>query len=270
MCRIQEQKMIDANFKDCSILEGIVSISAAIKSGKREIIKVLADKKKVLQRDRKATRFISLLKENNISYTLLERSEIDDISNSFPDSGTSHGGFIAYVKERQFTEFSAFLDELIKSNSYAVYLDGVEDPFNFGYSLRSLFAFGAYGFIVPERNWMSSANVVSRSSAGASEMCNISIAPKDDLALEIIRSKGINIVCAGLSANSVDLSSFNCSAPFILFIGGEKRGISQTFFENADTVVHIPYTNAEANYSLPTASVAAIFGSKFSELFKRN
>ena len=67
-------------------------------------------------------------------------------------------------------------------------------------------------------------------------MCNISIAPKDDIALEIIRSKGINIVCAGLSANSVDLSSFNCSAPFILFIGGEKRGISQTFFENADTV----------------------------------
>jgi len=256
--------MNNSNNNSVSILEGTVSITAAIKSRNREIVEVLADRKKVTSRDRKATRFISFLKDNNIRYTLMERSEIDSISASFPDCGTTHGGFIAYVKDRKFSGFEQFLDELKNSKSYAVYLDGVEDPFNFGYSLRCLYAFGAFGFVVPGRNWMTCANVVARSSAGASELCNIAVAPDDTTALDIIRSKGIKIICAGLSSKSVDIDKFYCNEPFVLFIGGEKRGISQTFFDNADTVVHIPYSNPDVNYSLPTASVAAIFGANLS------
>ncbi len=243
-----------------SILEGIISIKSAVTSGKREIVEVLADKKKVLERDRKATHFISFLKQNGIKYTLEDRTIIDERANEHFGSGTSHGGFLAYVKERKYTEFSDFLDNLRESKGYAVYLDGVEDPFNFGYSLRSLYAFGAYGFIMPERNWMSSANVVARSSAGASELCEMTVAPDDETALCLIKKKDIKIICAALSADSVPIYDFSCNDPFILFIGGEKRGISNLFYENADTVVHIPYTNENASYSLPTASVASIFG----------
>ncbi len=243
------------------MLEGIISIKAAVISGKREILEVFADKKKVLQRDRKATHFISFLKQNGIKYTLEDREHIDRKASEFIGVGSSHGGFIAYVTERCYTSFSDFLDGLYKTNGYAVYLDGVEDPFNYGYSLRSLYAFGAYGFIASARNWMSSANVVARSSAGASEMCEMTIAPDDKSALSMIKEKNIKIICAGLSQNSVPIYDFSCNVPFILFIGGEKRGISADFYENADAIVHIPYKNPDVSYSLPTASVASIFGS---------
>ncbi len=260
--KIKERKM-NKHSNNYSILEGIISIKSAVTSGKREIVEVLADKKKVMARDRKATYFISFLKQNGIKYTLKDRSIIDERVNEHFGSGTSHGGFIAYVKERSYMEFSDFLDKLYENKGYAVYLDGVEDPFNFGYSLRSLYAFGAYGFIMPERNWMTSANVVARSSAGASEMCEMTVAPDDEAALSLIKKKGLKIVCAALSANSVPIYDFSCSEPFILFIGGEKRGISPIFYDNADTIVHIPYKNENASYSLPTASVASIFGAHF-------
>ncbi len=241
-----------------TILEGIISIESAISANKRKIITVFADEEKYKKRDRKTTRFLSMLKKSDVPYRLCDRSFIDEIT-----SGETHGGFAAIVTERSYSNFDVLLDSL-EPRGYAVYLDGVEDPFNFGYSIRNLFAFGCTCFVVPERNWMSAASTVAKASAGASELCEIAIAPDDETALNTIKNRNIKIVCAGLSQNSVSINDFNCDEPFVLFIGGEKRGISKTFFDNADKVVHIPYSNPDACYSLPTASCAAIFGSALS------
>lgn len=253
-------KTLDKDSCETVAFEGIISIEAVINADKREIFNVYCDSDKIKKRDRKAIHFLKLLKEKCLPYSLLTREEIDVIAQKYGISG-SHGGFIAVAGARQYTEFEKFLDGLKNSNSYAVYLDGVEDPFNFGYSIRNLFAFGAHGFIIPKRNWLSASGTVCRSSAGASELCDITIAPDDQEALKIIKSKGIKIVSAALSQNSVPIGEFNPQFPFILFIGGEKRGISKLFYENSDAVVHIPYSNGAAKYSLPTASAAAVFGS---------
>lgn len=236
-------------------LEGIVSIESAVKAKKRIIDIVYADIEKAEKRDRKTVRFLSYLKSEGIRYELCKREFIDSLC-----EGTSHGGFAAAVQERSFSGIEYLLGSLSKNN-YLVMLDGVEDPFNFGYSIRNLFAFGCKGFIIPQRNWMSSANVVAKSSAGASELCEMAIAPNDDELVILLKEKNIDIVCSALSSTSISLFDFKPKNPFVLFIGGEKRGISKTIIENADKVVHIPYSNENAKYSLPTASCAAIFGS---------
>lgn len=241
-------------------LEGIVSIESAIKAQKRQIIMVYADKDKVEKRDRKAIRFLSLLKKENIPFELCERSYIDSLC-----EGTSHGGFVASVSDRSYDDISSLITDL-NDGEYLVMLDGVEDPFNFGYSIRNLFAFGCKGFIMPERNWMSAANVVAKSSAGASELCNLAVAPNDEDLVTLLKNSGVDIVCSALSSTSVSLFEFIPNKPFVLFIGGEKRGISKTIIDNADNVVHIPYANQSARYSLPTASCAAIFGSYISSI----
>lgn len=245
---------------NCILLEGIISLDAAIKARKREIFKVYIDKAKQEKRDRKITHLISMLKKENIQFSLCDREYIDSIS-----SGTSHGGVVAEVGNYVFTDAEKLLGGLC-CGEYLVMLDGVEDPFNFGYSIRNLFAFGCKGFIIPERNWMSAANVVSTSSAGASELCDMAISKNDDELVRLIHENGIDIVCSALSSSSVSLFEFMPEKPFVLFIGGEKRGISKTFMENADKVVHIPYSNDDAKYSLPTASCAAIFGSHLSSI----
>ena len=253
--------MTDSIYSDTpTMLEGIISVQAAVKAKKRYIKNVYIDKTKYEKRDRKITHFISFLKNEGISFILAERQDIDSLS-----TGTSHGGVVAEVGDYSFSDLEEILKKL-GSGEYLVMLDGVEDPFNFGYSIRNLFAFGCCGFIIPERNWMSAANVVSTSSAGASEICDMSISKNDDELVKLIHDNGIDIVCSALSSTSISLFEFKPEKPFVLFIGGEKRGISKTFMENADKVVHIPYSNDNAKYSLPTASCAAIFGSYLSSI----
>ncbi len=241
-------------------LEGIISVEAALKSGKRKIEKVYIDKGKHEKRDRKIIHFISLLKSSGISFELCERSKIDEMCD-----GTSHGGVTAKVSERTYSSLVSLLDSL-GSYEYVCMLDGVEDPFNFGYSIRNMFAFGCRGFIIPERNWMSASNIVAKSSAGASELCEMAISSSDEELVSLLKKNNIDIVCSALSPTSIPLFDFKPSKPFVLFIGGEKRGISKVIFENADKVVHIPYSNENAKYSLPTASCAAIFASYLSNI----
>lgn len=242
-------------------LEGIISIQSAISANKRSIEQVFIEKEKLEKRDRKATHFLSVLKTKGINYKLCNREFIDSIC-----EGTSHGGFAAYVSDRTYLELSELINNISNNNTYAVFLDGVEDPFNFGYSIRNLFAFGCRYFIVPKRNWMSSANVVAKASAGASELCEISTVEDDLTAVNLFKKHDVKLICSALSSSSTPLFEFSPTYPFVLFIGGEKRGISKDFIDNSDYIVHIPYSNNDAKYSLPTASCAAIFGSYLSNL----
>ena len=119
--------------------------------------------------------------------------------------------------------------------------------------------------MLPKRDWTSAAGVLARASAGASERCDMAILPEDGQTVEEIRSHGVKIVCSALAKNSQPLAAFSPRAPFVLFIGGEKRGISPYFMEAADAIVHIPYVRQEVRYSLPTATVCAMFAEKLAE-----
>lgn len=247
-----------------TLLEGIISVKAAIEGKNRKIEKVYVDLNKRKQRDRKIMSFVLFLKENNVDFEFLPREQIDGIlaDVSGEKAGNSHGGVIALVSERQ----TMSLEDMLKSahnGSYFVCLDGIEDPYNLGYCIRTLYAMGASGFILPDRNWEKVSSVVARASAGASELCNIAKAKADDNdTAQIIKSFGVDIVCSALSKDSVPVHEFSPEKPFVLFVGGEKRGISAEFMENAAKTVHIPYARTDVRYSLPAASVCAIYASE--------
>lgn len=254
-----------------SVLEGIISVSAAIEAGKREIYSVFIDAEKLHKRDRKILRFVSFLKGKGIKYELCERSAIDAyIAENDPSGGSTHGGVAATVGEREYSKPVKILDKCVKERGFAVFLDGVEDPFNFGYAARSLYAFGAGGLIVPERDWSGAAGVCARASAGASELIDIAHATDfSDAAKRLdfireIKKRGIKLLCAAVSSASSAIDEYDFDFPLILFIGGEKRGISPEFMDAADAVIHIPYAEKSVKYSLPTAHTAGIFGLELS------
>lgn len=250
-----------------SILEGIISVSAAIDAGKREIYNVYVDAGKLHKRDRKILRFVSMLKSKGIPFTPCDRSAIDAyVAENDSSGGSTHGGVVASVGERRFDCPFELLDKCAKEKGFIVFLDGVEDPFNFGYAARSLYAFGASGMIVPERSWESCAGVCARASAGASELLTIASLPSLSTSedrqkfISKIKKRGFTVGCAAVSSSSIAVDSYSFPFPFFLFIGGEKRGISPEFYDNADVILHIPYANDSVRYSLPTAHTASIFG----------
>lgn len=251
------------------ILEGIISVRAAVEGGARKIECVYLDLEKYKKRDRKITGFLSFLKARGIKTELCERARIDELVRaSDENAGTTHGGVAALVGERRYAEVSELLDKTVSERGYCIYLDGVEDPFNLGYSARALYAFGASGLILPKRDRHIGAGVLARSSAGASELiptAQLSDCDDEKARLQFIseiKRRGISLCCAAVSSESVSLLEYDRGFPMILFIGGEKRGISPEFVENADSLIHIPYASDSVRYSLPTATVAAVAGAE--------
>jgi 23S rRNA (guanosine2251-2'-O)-methyltransferase len=135
-------------------------------------------------------------------------------------------------------------------------IEGIEDPYNFGYALRSLYAAGCDGIILPERNWMNAAGVVARSSAGASELFPLFKA-SPDFCIDVFHQKGYEVVCADKRTDNV-LGKCELKKPLLLIVGGEKRGISASVLEKTDKLVKIDYAR-EFSASLSAASATTMF-----------
>ncbi|MBE6596526.1 MAG: RNA methyltransferase [Ruminococcaceae bacterium] len=246
-------------FTDSNVFEGMTSISALINSiisGKndRRIIKILFDEGK-LSSKKKEFGFLSA-KARELEYSL-EVCSADTISEY--TIGNTHGGIIAICGDRIIQNLSV---EKIKTDGVYFMLEGVEDPYNFGNAVRSLYASGADGIIVGERNWMGAAGVVARSSAGTSELIDMYRTASAENAVELFKSIGYTVVCAGIR-DSVDIFEAELKKPLFVIIGGEKRGISRAVLDMADTIVRIEYGN-EFRGSLSASACAAVFGFEIS------
>ena len=213
-------------------LEGYNSISSCLKAASREIYKIYIDEKLTSKKPKALLPLKKKAEKMKIPVEYISSSKLEEMA-----TGKTHGGVIAECGERSFIN----LEKLVQDNpeGFFVYLDGIEDPFNFGQAVRAIYASGADGVLLPERNWMSSSATVGRASAGASELIDASVIGVEDIAF--LKEKGFRIVCADLDENSVNYSDANLKKPLVLVIGGEKRGISAAVSEFSDLTVEINY-----------------------------
>ena len=183
----------------------------------------------------------------------LERVTAEDIERLA--GGKTHGGVLAQVGSYKFTPLAGLLGQA--AAPFIAMIDGVEDPFNFGSSVRALYAAGADGLVLRPRNWLSAAGIVARASAGASELLPTALAETAAEAADFFRTSGLVIACASDTPGSVSLYDADLTRPLFLLIGGEKRGITRSFLDTADLKLRIPY-GRPLPHSLGTASATAI------------
>lgn len=242
----------EIRFRDSNVFEGMTSISAlfeakALGISDREIKEILFDEEKTKSKARKLAFLRAKCQEAGIALTICKKEKIDSMT-----VGNTHGGVIAVCGERTLPLLSP---DNLPHDAFLAYLDGIEDPYNFGYALRSLYAAGCDGVLVGERSWMSAAGVVARASAGASELLPIFRCEPLDAA-ELLHKHGYRIVSAGIP-DSVSLYEANLKKPILLVIGGEKRGICAGLLSRSDTIVRIDYGRTFKG-SLSAASATAV------------
>ena len=252
----------ELKFKDSTIFEGMTSIRAILRGidagiNDRRIDKILFDKEKI-KKISKEVGYLRAVSEKYV-FEILETTgrELEKIT-----LGNSHGGLVAITGDRTLP----YLDENsdILPHGFYVMIEGIEDPYNFGYSLRSLYAMGCSGVVLTERNWMSAAGVVARSSAGASEM--FSVYKSNPVAcVNYFKAKGYTVVCADENTDNI-LGQCELKLPILLIVGGEKRGISRAIIDSADLLVKIGY-GREFRASLSAASATTMFSY---EIFRQN
>ena len=234
------------------VIEGMTSISALISAldsnkARRKIIEILFDKSKISSKRRELSFLKIKASAHGFNINFVDSSDIDKLS-----TGSSHGGIVALCTKESIPSLSA--DSIKKDGVYYMF-EGIEDPYNFGYVIRSLYAAGADGIIVSPRNWLSAASVVSRSSAGTSELIDTFVCDPTE-AVDIFKSLGYTIACAGIR-DSVSLYEAELKKPLFVIIGGEKRGISRAILDKADTIIRIDY-GKEFKGSLPTVAATSI------------
>ena len=237
----------DDNGDDLSdaVIEGHLAVRATIAASSREVKMLYVREDKL---DRPARTTVALAREARIHVKTVAEHEIQALA-----SGRTHGGIIAVVGARRFLDPA---DLLGKDASIVVMLDGLEDPYNFGSCVRSLYAAGIDGLALPHRNWMSAAGVVTRASAGASEHMPTAVFGSALAAAEFFRSHGYTVACAADAPQAVPMYSCDFTRKVFLLIGGEKRGITRSFLSDADTVVKIPY-GRDTGIALDAAAATA-------------
>lgn len=235
-----------------NVFEGMTSLSAllAAKEGginDRPILEVRFDKAKKQKKAREYAFLERKCRELQIPLTMTDAAELEKIC-----IGNTHGGVVALCGDRTLPSPTC---ENLPQTGFLCLLEGIEDPYNFGYALRSLYAAGCDGVLLGERNWMSAAGVVARASAGASESMPVWSGDTDE-SITTLRQMGYRIVCAGIR-DSVGLYEADLKKPLLLVVGGEKRGISAEVLEKADQIVRIDY-GREFRGSLSAASAATV------------
>ena len=223
------------------MIEGAISVKAVIKADKRKVDKLYINK------DKKTKDFNyirKIAKQKGIEIVEMKAEEIDELT-----IGKSHGGVCIDVTSRN---NDTFTDEDI------FFLDGIEDPFNLGYCLRTLYAFGIKNVLLNKRDYSNMQMQLLKSSAGAYEMLNIKVV-EDELS-EIKQLKHNNYHIYGLyrSDESIDIFDVDFKDKAVFILGGEKRGISSKLLELCDDCLYISYGSDFRNALNASAAVDVV------------
>ena len=238
---------------DSTILfEGMTSVSAVISAmrngnAKRKINRVIFSKSKVKKAHGRYIFIKKASEEFGFKLDVVEDSRIEELA-----AGKTHGGILAEVSEASYKDFDS---NAIKANGFAAIIEGVEDPYSLGYSLRALYACGCDSVILPRHLPSASDSALCKSSAGASELLDIYLGDTAQIATQF-KSCGYRIACAAIP-DSLPCFEADLSLPLLLVIGGEKRGISSKLLQLKDMNVKIPY-GIDFMGSLSTSSAVSI------------
>ena len=229
------------------ILEGNVSVKAAILAGNRTIEKLIVSDD---NHNKDTAWIIHRAKERNIPVETCPREKIDALT-----SGRTHGGLIAQTGPRMFQKE----EECLKGNdTFVVVLEGIEDPFNLGYIARSLYSAGCTGILIRERNWESSEPVIVKASAGAWEYINVVSSCDLPSSITYFRNNGV-FAYGAMRNDSSAYTHGNYRQPVLIAIGGEMRGLSRGVRDTLQQNIHIPYAN-DFRMALNASGAASVLG----------
>ena len=229
------------------VLEGRVSIEAALAGGVRAVHEILA----VTPGDRRLSFLRHAAADHQVPIRRVTPADLRQLV-----TGTTHGGVVALAGERSYLSLAQLLAQ-VGPVPLLVMLDGIEDPYNFGQALRAVYAAGVDGLIVRARSWERAAGIVARASAGASELLPTAAVTSPEEAAEQCRGAGLTVACATTRSDATFVHDANLAVPLLLLVGGERRGVTRSFTDSADLLLRIPYGRRGA-HALGAATSAAL------------
>lgn len=224
------------------IFEGSISCKAILEGKKRTCYCLYVDKKK---RSKDFSYIIAIAKKNHVPVQLCTREQINELA-----LGKTHGGILLEADTQEINSLHE------KINGFLFYADGIEDPYNLGSVIRTLYAMGCNALILPKRDWSISETTILKASAGAYEKLAIYTIDSDTQLIDYLKQHSIPLYCAYRN-NAIPLQETNFPNTFCIALGGALRGLSSKLIQASTQNIVIEYPQDFRN-ALDSPSAAAI------------
>ncbi|MGN1399806.1 MAG: TrmH family RNA methyltransferase [Erysipelotrichaceae bacterium] len=236
-----------------AIVEGKIAVKAVLDSKYRHVKEIFIDETK---HNKDIAFIINQANQKNIKTTRISPEEICQLA-----KGKTHGGVLAEAGERKTQSVVSLLKQ---DKPFLALLEGIEDSYNLGYILRTLYAFGCDGVIMKQRYEDFDDSNLIKSSAGASELIPLVYSDKISETVQLLKQQGIVIVAAYRGSNAVSLYDYDFKNKGVLVeIGGPLRGLSSQELADCDDFIYIPYANDFRNALNAASATSVIAGEIF-------
>ena len=172
--------------------------------------------------------------------------------------GGVHQGLVAQLRGFEYAELEDLLAQAGKTDRplLLVVLDGVQDPQNLGAVIRSSYALGAHGVVIPKDRSAQVTAAAAKASAGATELCPVAQVVNLSRSIEAIKKAGAWIIAADPTSKD-SLWKAKLSGPLAVVIGGEASGIRPGVLKHCDLRLSIPMVGriGSLNASVATAII---------------
>jgi 23S rRNA (guanosine2251-2'-O)-methyltransferase len=178
------------------------------------------------------------------------RSELDRLAR-----GVVHQGAVAFAPELQLLDPEG-LDPT--RDFFALALDRIQDPQNFGAIVRSAVALGPATIVWPESSAAPLTPATFRASAGAIEHARLCRVPSLPTWLSARAASGAQVV--GLDARGeVELDELELEGSLVLVVGSEHRGLARPVTQVCTVLARLRQPGPIASVNASVAAAIALY-----------
>jgi len=203
--------------------------------------------------DERLEESVRLAQKMGIGIREIERRQIENMTGI-----ANHQGIALVAKPFQYSSQKEIFARA-KEPALFVAVDGVTDPRNIGAIARSAAAFGADGFLIPERRNAPLTASAWKASAGAA--ARLPIAQVTNLVRSMQDAKEFGCFIVGLDGDAdTEVEAMEIAdQPIYLVVGSEGRGLSRLVRENCDLLIKIPMSNTVESLNASVAMSIALY-----------
>ena len=196
-----------------------------------------------------------LAHQHGIRCRIVGKDEIEKVAQT-----THHQGVAGILTEFQYAEVEDILERWKSSGEKALLLilDSIQDPQNLGSLIRTAYAAGVHGVIIPKDRAAEVSPSVAKASAGAVEHTLIARVTNIASTIEQLKKAGIWVV--GIEADSPqDIYSFDMDRDIAIVIGSEGKGMRRLVRETCDACLSIHMKGKISSLNASVAGGIALF-----------
>jgi len=189
-------------------------------------------------------------RDQGIEVPSASRSELDRRT-----KGARHQGVLAFVPELRLRPLAELA---VEPGSLFIALDEIQDPQNFGATIRSAVAFGASAVVWPENASAPLSPATFRASAGAIEhavLCKVAALPT---AITHLASLGATTVALDANAD-LDLAEVDLTGPVVLVLGSEGKGLRKSVRRACAHGARLPMRGPIGSLNASVAAAVALY-----------